>query len=103
MGANQLNGDDLRRDPLPVRKATLASILAKARPGIRFNEHLEGDGTTVFVIRWHRVEAARLALPLRPLERLAEIQEPGGTGGKRASDVLATVEGSPARGRQRHR
>jgi hypothetical protein len=34
----------LRRDPLQVRKATLASIVAKARPGIRFNEHIEGDG-----------------------------------------------------------
>jgi bifunctional non-homologous end joining protein LigD len=44
----ELNGDDLRRDPLEVRKATLASILAKARPGIRFNEHIEGDGETVF-------------------------------------------------------
>jgi bifunctional non-homologous end joining protein LigD len=44
----ELNGDDLRRDPLEVRKATLASILAKARPGIRFNEHIEGDGPTVF-------------------------------------------------------
>jgi bifunctional non-homologous end joining protein LigD len=44
----ELNGDDLRRDPLQVRKATLASIVAKARPGIRFNEHLEGDGPTVF-------------------------------------------------------
>jgi bifunctional non-homologous end joining protein LigD len=43
-----LNGDDLRRDPLQVRKATLASILAKARPGIRFNEHIGGDGPTVF-------------------------------------------------------
>jgi bifunctional non-homologous end joining protein LigD len=40
--------DDLQRDPLEVRKATLASIVAKARPGIRFNEHLEGDGPTVF-------------------------------------------------------
>jgi bifunctional non-homologous end joining protein LigD len=44
----ELNGDDLRRDPLVVRKATLASIVAKARPGIRFNEHIEGDGETVF-------------------------------------------------------
>ena len=44
----ELNGDDLRRDPLEVRKATLASILAKARPGLRFNEHIEGDGPTVF-------------------------------------------------------
>jgi ATP-dependent DNA ligase len=44
----KLNGDDLRRDPLQVRKATLASILAKARPGIRLNDHIEGDGATVF-------------------------------------------------------
>jgi bifunctional non-homologous end joining protein LigD len=44
----ELNGDDLRRDPLEVRKATLASIVAKASPGIRFNEHTEGDGPTVF-------------------------------------------------------
>ena len=29
-------------------KATLASVLAKAGPGIRFNEHIEGDGPTVF-------------------------------------------------------
>jgi bifunctional non-homologous end joining protein LigD len=44
----ELNGDDLPRDPLEVRKATLASIVAKASPGIRFNEHIEGDGPTVF-------------------------------------------------------
>ena len=44
----ELNGDDLRRDPLEVRKATLASIVARASPGIRFNEHIEGDGPTVF-------------------------------------------------------
>jgi len=29
----ELNGDDLRRDALEVRKATLASIVAKASPG----------------------------------------------------------------------
>jgi hypothetical protein len=29
------------------RKATLASFLAKTDPGIRFNEHIEGDGATV--------------------------------------------------------
>src|SRR5262249_12900733 len=44
----EVNDDDLRRDPLEVRKATLASIVAKAAPGIRFNEHMEGDGPTVF-------------------------------------------------------
>ena len=41
----ELNGDDLRRDPLEVLKA---SIVAKTHPGIRFNEHIEGDGPTVF-------------------------------------------------------
>jgi bifunctional non-homologous end joining protein LigD len=45
----ELNGDDLRRDPLVVRKATLASVLARAAPGLRFNEHLdEEDGPLVF-------------------------------------------------------
>ena len=44
----ELNGDDLRRDPLEVRKATLASLLSGARAGIRFNEHIEADGPTVF-------------------------------------------------------
>jgi bifunctional non-homologous end joining protein LigD len=45
----ELNGDDLRRDPLEVRKATLASVVIKAGVGIRFNEHLEcDDGEIVF-------------------------------------------------------
>src|SRR5262245_42734228 len=44
----EFNGDDLRRDPLEVRKATLASIVAKARPGIRDNEDIEDDGPAVF-------------------------------------------------------
>jgi bifunctional non-homologous end joining protein LigD len=45
----ELNGDDLRRDPLEVRKATLASVLSKAGPGLRLNEHLEhDDGDVVF-------------------------------------------------------
>jgi bifunctional non-homologous end joining protein LigD len=44
----ELNGDDLRADPLEGRKETLAMVLAKAGPGIRFNEHMEGDGETVF-------------------------------------------------------
>src|SRR5246127_5615546 len=44
----ELNDDDLRRDPLQVRKATLASVLTKAAPGIRLNDHIEADGPTVF-------------------------------------------------------
>ena len=44
----ELNGDDLRRDPFEVRKATLRSMLAKTGLGLRYNEHMEGDGPTVF-------------------------------------------------------
>ena len=44
----ELDGDDLRRDPIKTRKATLALVLAKATPGIRLNEHIEGDGQTIF-------------------------------------------------------
>jgi bifunctional non-homologous end joining protein LigD len=44
----ELNGDDLRREPLDTRKATLASVLRRAAPGLRLNEHLEADGPTVF-------------------------------------------------------
>jgi bifunctional non-homologous end joining protein LigD len=45
----ELNCDDLRRDPLAVHKATLASLLSRASSGLRFNEHLdEGDGPLVF-------------------------------------------------------
>ena len=85
----ELNGDDLRRHPLQVRKATLASTLAKAGPGIRFNEHMEcDDGETVFPPRLqdgprrHRVEAQGLDLPLGPVIRLAQDEEPGLRGGK---------------------
>jgi bifunctional non-homologous end joining protein LigD len=45
----ELDGTDLRREPIEVRKATLASILRKSRRGVRLNEHLEHDcGLTVF-------------------------------------------------------
>jgi bifunctional non-homologous end joining protein LigD len=74
----ELNGNDLRRNPLQVRKAPLASILAKARPGIRFNEHIEGDGPTVFAhackmgLEGIVSKRKEFRLPLRPLARLAQ-------------------------------
>src|SRR5262245_24805743 len=43
------HGEDFRREPLGVRKATLASVLAKAGSGLRLNQHLEhDDGELVF-------------------------------------------------------
>jgi hypothetical protein len=31
-----------------MRKATLWSLLVKVGPGLRWNEHIEGDGETIF-------------------------------------------------------
>ena len=44
----ELNGDDMRREPFETRKATLASLLKRAAPGLRLNEHIEADGAIVF-------------------------------------------------------
>jgi len=45
----ELDGTDLRREPIEVRKATLASILRRSRPGVRLCEHLEHpEGAMVF-------------------------------------------------------
>jgi bifunctional non-homologous end joining protein LigD len=42
------NGEDLRSLPLERRKAELALLLAGARDGLSFNEHVEHDGASVF-------------------------------------------------------
>jgi bifunctional non-homologous end joining protein LigD len=44
----ELDGQDLRREPLETRKATLASLLRGSLPGLRLNEHIAHDGESVF-------------------------------------------------------
>jgi bifunctional non-homologous end joining protein LigD len=45
----EIDGQDLRREPLETRKATLASLLRGCQPGVRLNGHLEhDDGAVVF-------------------------------------------------------
>ncbi len=43
-----LDGEDTRKLPLSERKAALGKLLRKAKPGIRYSEHLSGDGRVVF-------------------------------------------------------
>ena len=61
-------------------QATLASILRKARHGVRLNEHLEHpEGDVVFRhackmgLEGHRLEAPGLALPIRAFAGLAQV------------------------------
>ena len=85
----ELNGTDLRREPIEVRKATLASILRKSRPGVRLNEHLEhhcgADGVPARLqdgAGGDCLEAPGIALPIGPIARLAQVQESRGSCGE---------------------
>ena len=60
--------------------ATLASLLARVAPGLRFNEHMdEKDGPLVFQhadrARRHRVEAEGLGLSFGPFTGLDQEQK----------------------------
>jgi bifunctional non-homologous end joining protein LigD len=44
----ELDGQDVRREPIEVRKATLASVLRSCRAGLQFNQHLAHPGDIVF-------------------------------------------------------
>jgi bifunctional non-homologous end joining protein LigD len=66
----QLDGEDLRRDPIEVRKATLKGLLRRAQPGIAFNRHFEVDGTIVYeqacALGCEGIVSKRLGSPYRP-------------------------------------
>jgi bifunctional non-homologous end joining protein LigD len=44
----ELNGTDLRSEPIEVRKATLASLLRGCPPGVQFNQQITHPGDVVF-------------------------------------------------------
>src|SRR5262245_2721643 len=76
----ELDGRDLRREPLEVRKATLASVLRKASPGVQLNEHLSHpDGEAVFR------HACKMGLEGIVSKRLGSLYRSG-----RSSDWLKT-------------
>jgi ATP-dependent DNA ligase len=74
-----LNGTDLRREPIEVRKATLASILRKSQPGVRLDEHMErteGAVVSSTPARWGWRGSSRSTwdrATVRPLAVLAEV------------------------------
>jgi bifunctional non-homologous end joining protein LigD len=44
----ELNGDDLRKEPLDRRKGMLERLLVNGGWGLRFVEHMQGDGPFIF-------------------------------------------------------
>lgn len=66
----ELNGEDLRRKPIEVRKQRLAQLLRGASSSIVFNEHYEGDGAIIFqhacALGCEGIVSKRLGSPYRP-------------------------------------
>ena len=85
----ELNGTDLRREPIEVRKATLGEHPAQEPTG-RAPERAPGTpgGQRRLPARLQDgaggncLEAPRIALPIRPVAGLAQVQESGSTGGE---------------------
>jgi bifunctional non-homologous end joining protein LigD len=49
----EMDGLDMRREPIETRKATLASLLRKGKLGVRLNEHIaHPNGAAVFHASW---------------------------------------------------
>ena len=94
-----LNGDDLRRRPLVERKAALGKLLFRSRGGIQYVEHAEGPRRQNARrrlrsrARGHRLEKARRAVSLRPVEKLDQGQESEVSGGhaRTQRDVLSEL------------
>jgi ATP-dependent DNA ligase len=66
-GLLELDGVDLRPEPLETRKATLASVVRRAGAGVQLNEHVEHeDGEVVFstLPAPSRLRALRSLVPL---------------------------------------
>jgi len=59
----ELNGEDCRGSPLVERKARLRKLLARARHGIYYTDHLDADGSST---NMHASSAARASSPSAP-------------------------------------
>ena len=82
----ELDGEDLRREPIETRKSTLRSLLRGKHAGIAFNSHFIADGAIVYrqacALGCEGIfEAPWFAVPLGTRRLLGEGQEPGGAGG----------------------
>ena len=65
----ELNGDDLRRDPLAVRKATLASLLPRGAPGLRFRSRPVISVSTFARSQFSSALQETAAMPYRPIAK----------------------------------
>jgi hypothetical protein len=81
----ELQGDDLRNEPLFNRKQRLARILSGGLDAIAYSEHVTFDGPTVFEhacrLGLEGIVAFGRALSQRAVEGLAEVEKSHERGG----------------------
>jgi bifunctional non-homologous end joining protein LigD len=89
----ELNGRDLRREPIEARKKALVKLLRRTRPGLRFIEHLNDvPGDVVFrhacKLGLEGIVSKRLGSRYRsgPDEGLAQVQESNALAVKRQAE-----------------
>jgi bifunctional non-homologous end joining protein LigD len=75
----ELDGKDLRREPIERRKVLLIRLLAKASVGLQANNHIVNPGDVVFrhacQLGFEGIVSKRLTLPFRALPALDQEQE----------------------------
>ena len=88
----ELDGEDLRREPIETRKATLKGLLRRARPGIAFDRHFEVDGTVVYeqacALGCEGIVLKRLGSPYRSgrNDRWIKVKNPAASAAKRVDE-----------------
>jgi ATP-dependent DNA ligase len=88
----ELNGVEVRREPLLDRKSKLERLLVKVKDGIEFNAHIEGAGQTIFEhvckLGHEGIIAKRKDLPYESgcSRRWLKIKNPNSPAAKRIED-----------------
>ena len=104
----ELNGEDLRWQPLERRKAVLADLLCGTSDGIAFNTHFAGDGAIIFehacALGCEGIVSKRLGSPYRSgrVDHWLKIKNPVAPAARReAEEDWGNRRGT--RGGSRHR
>ena len=88
----ELDGVDLRPEPIEVRKRTLAGLLRREHRGITFNRHFEGDGAIIYkhacALGCEGIVSKRLGSSYRPgpADRWIKVKNPAASAMRREAE-----------------
>ena len=98
----ELDGEDLRWQPVERRKAMLADLLRGTRDGIAFNQHYEGDGAAIFehacALGCEGIVSKRLGSHYRSgrVDHWLKIKNPAAPAVKREAEEGGAISDGPA-------